>query len=151
MKKLIVALALASTAAATPALAADVGIAISIGEPGFYGQLVIGGVDRPRLLNSRPVEAVHRYHNLAPIYLRVPEAQRRNWKHYCDRYNACARPVYFVRDDWYRNDYAPRYRKEHGYDKHEDRGNGRASDHDKGRDNGKGHDNGKGRDRNDRK
>ena len=144
MKKLIVALALASAAGATPVLAADVGIAISIGEPGFYGQLVIGSVDRPRLLNSRPVEVVHRYRNLAPIYLRVPDAHRRNWNRYCERYNACARPVYFVRDDWYRDDYAPRYRKEHGYDKHEDRG--RNDDHDRGRDHGNGNHDDKGRD-----
>ncbi len=139
MKKLIAALALASAAGVTPALAADVGIAISIGEPGFYGQLVIGDVDRPRLINVRPVEVVHRYRNLAPIYLRVPEAHRRNWKHYCDRYNACARPVYFVRDDWYRNEYAPRYRKEHGHDRNGNNGRGHGNDHGKDKARGKGH------------
>jgi len=145
MNKLIVALALATAAGATPVLAGDVGISISIGEPGFFGQLVIGDADRPRVIDARPVEVVHRYRNLAPIYLRVPDEQRRNWRRFCDRYNACARPVLFVRDDWYRNEYAPRYRKEHGNDRHDDHGRGddnghgnshdRDHDHDHDRDN----------------
>lgn len=123
MKKLIIALALATAACATPALA-DVGISIRIGEPGFYGELDIGRDEHPRIINARPVLVVHRYRNLAPVYLRVPPGHQRNWSRYCDQYNACARPVYFVRDDWYRNEYAPRYRKAHGYDRddrHDDR------------------------------
>ena len=137
MKKLIAALALAA-AGATPVLAGDLGIAISIGEPGFYGQLVIGDVDRPRLVVATPVVVVETHSHLAPIYVRVPDVQRRNWARYCGRYSACGRPVYFVRDDWYRNEYAPRYRKEHGYDKNGNNGRGHGNGHGKGH--GKGHD-----------
>lgn len=119
MKKLIAAFALVSAAVAAPAFA-DVGISIRIGEPGFYGQLDIGGY-QPRVIYTRPVVVERRYRNAAPIYVRVPVGQERNWKRYCGRYNACSRPVYFVRDDWYRNDYAPRYRKAHWDDRRDDR------------------------------
>jgi hypothetical protein len=33
---------------------------------------------------------------------------------HCAQYNACGRPVYFVRDDWHYNEYVPRHR--HGGD-----------------------------------
>ncbi len=128
MKKLIVALAFASAAVAGPALA-DVGISIRIGEPGFYGQLDIGGY-QPRVIYSRPVIVEQRYRYSTPIYLRVPPGQERKWRRYCGRYSACNRPVYFVRDDWYRNDYAPRYRHQHEqrYDRRDDRRDDRRQD-----------------------
>ncbi len=34
----------------------------------------------------------------------------KHWRKHCAQYNACGRPVYFVRDDWYNNEYVPRYR-----------------------------------------
>jgi len=130
MKRLCIALALASAACAAPVLAAGIGVSISLGEPGFYGQLDVGNTDRPVLVNRAPVEVVHRYRGLAPIYLRVPPDQRAHWSKYCDRYNACARPVYFVRDDWYQKVYAPRYREmHHGNDRRDDR-NDDHHDHD---------------------
>ena len=69
----------------------------------------------------------------APIYLHVPPGHEKHWSKHCARYNACGRPVYFVRDDWYNNEYVPRYR--HGGDDH-------GADHGHGR----GHDNGHDRD-----
>lgn len=128
MKKVIVALALASAACAAPAFAGDVGLAISIGEPGFYGQLVLGDWDRPQLVNSRPVLEARGYGWASPVYLRVPDAQRRSWGRNCARYDACARPVYFVRDDWYRDVYAPRYGRDHDRDRYDNRGNDRRND-----------------------
>jgi hypothetical protein len=119
MKKLIAAFVLASVAVAGPALA-DVGISIRVGEPGFYGQLDIGGY-QPRVVYSRPVIVERRSRHESPIYVRVPPGQERNWRRYCGRYDACARPVYFVRDDWYRNDYSPRYRQQHSRDRHDGR------------------------------
>jgi hypothetical protein len=124
MKKLLAALALTSVACAAPALASDVGISISIGEPGFYGQLDIGNTYRPRVIYTQPVVIDRRYRNLTPIYVRVPVDHSRHWARYCGRYNACGRPVYFVRDDWYRNEYAPRYRQQHA-------GNWRGDRHDR--------------------
>jgi len=112
MKKLLAALVLTAAASAAPAFAGDVGVSISIGEPGFYGQLDIGGYS-PRVLYTQPVVIERRYRNLAPIYLRVPRDHYQHWSRYCGRYDACARPVYFVRDDWYRDVYSPRYRQQH--------------------------------------
>ena len=113
MKKFLAAIALTAAAGAVPAHAGDIGVSINLGEPGFYGQIDLGNVGRPGLINVQPVLIERRYGNLAPIYLRVPPEHQRNWRKYCDQYNACARPVYFVRDDWYRNVYAPQYRSQH--------------------------------------
>lgn len=115
MKKFIAALALVTAGVAGPALA-DVGVSIRIGEPNFYGALEIGGY-QPRLLHSRPVIIQRGYaYRAQPVYLRVPPGHSKDWRRYCGRYNACARPVYFVRDDWYRNEYAPRWRAQHAHD-----------------------------------
>jgi hypothetical protein len=129
MNKFIAAFALASAAVAGPALA-DVGISIRVGEPGFYGQLDIGGY-QPRVVYSRPVIVERRSRYESPIYVRVPPGHQRDWKRHCGRYNACARPVYFVRDDWYRNDYSPRYRNEHSRDRRDDRRDDRYDRHDR--------------------
>ena len=154
MKKLIPALALALAAVGTPAFAADIGLSITIGDPRFYGQLDVGEVGRPRIINSAPVLVERRYSNLAPVYLRVPPEHARNWRRYCDRYNACTRPVYFVRDDWYRNVYAPRYREMHhrGFERREERRDDRRDERrddrrDDDRDRDRGHDHGHDRDR----
>jgi hypothetical protein len=131
MKKLFAAAALISAIGALcalPAAATNVGVSVSIGEPGYYGQLDVGDA-RPRLIYSQPVLIQHRYHNLAPIYLRVPPGHAKNWKKYCDRYNACTRPVYFVQDDWYRNVYVPRYRDTHGHP-YDSRGNDHRDNND---------------------
>ncbi|MET0281147.1 MAG: hypothetical protein ABW278_08485 [Steroidobacteraceae bacterium] len=119
MKKLIAAFALAAAAVAGPALA-DVGVSIQVGEPGFYGRLDIGGY-QPRLVYSQPVLVDRRYRDYAPVYVRVPPGHQRDWNRYCGRYDACGRPVYFVRDEWYRDVYAPRYRQQHHHDRHDDR------------------------------
>jgi hypothetical protein len=124
MKKLLVTLALVTAASAAPAFAGDVGVSISIGQPGFYGQLDIGGYGQPQVMYRQPVLVEHRNWYPAPAYLRVPQYQYSNWRRYCGLYGACARPVYFVRDDWYRNVYAPRYYREHGH------GNAYGHDHD---------------------
>ena len=156
-KKSLAALALAAAGLASPAFSADVGVSISIGQPGFYGQIDIGNVGRPAVLYPQPVIVERRYRDLAPIYLRVPPGHAKNWRRYCDRYDACYRPVYFVRDDWYQNIYVPRYREAHGggYERREGRreeyreerrddrrdfrrDERRRGDHDNGR--GRGHD-----------
>ena len=58
-----------------------------------------------------------------PLYLRVPPGHSRDWKRYCGRYDACGRPVYFVRNDWYNNVYSPRYREDHREGRRDDRDN----------------------------
>ena len=130
MKKLFVALALTIAAATVAPASADVGISIRVGEPGFYGQLDIGDryYGRPPLIYSEPVVIERRYRQLTPIYLVVPPGHARHWHSYCGRYNACGRPVYFVRNDWYRDVYAPRYRERHVRDWRDDR---RGDQHDR--------------------
>ncbi len=145
MKRLFCAAILA--AAATPALAADVGVSVSIGQPGFYGRIDLGDYPRPQLMYADPVviQAVPVGVVRQPIYLRVPPGHAKNWGKHCREYGACGRPVYFVQDNWYNNVYAPRYRERHGGgDRHDDRGYG-YGDHDRGgRDHDDDHGHGKG-------
>jgi hypothetical protein len=99
----------------SPAGAADVGV--SIGLPGFYGHIDLGGAPPPQVIYNQPV-VIDRGPSYVqdPVYLRVPPGRERNWRRYCRIYDACNRPVYFVRDDWYRNVYAPHYRESHAHD-----------------------------------
>ena len=151
----------ALVAAAVPALA-QTNVSISIGQPGFYGRLDLGDFAQPPVVyTQRPVIVREvRHVSAEPVYLRVPSKHRQNWSRYCGRYDACGRPVMFVRDDWYTNTYAPRYReRRHGYrevrevhhvvryedrhdrhDKHDKR-----DKHDKHDKHGKGHGNGHGK------
>jgi hypothetical protein len=99
--------------AAPAVLAADVGFSLSIGQPGFYGQLDLGDAPPPRVLYRQPMMIGHGQAGQEPVYLRVPPGQARNWRRHCGKYKACNQPVMFVRDDWYRNEYSPRYREQH--------------------------------------
>ena len=122
-------------ACAAPTFAADVGVSISIGQPGFYGQIDIGNAPRPQLVYSEPVviQRAPEFVSAAPIYLHVPPGHEKHWSKHCAQYHACGRPVYFVRDDWYNNEYVPRY--QHGHDDH-----GGGHGHGRGHDKGHGHD-----------
>lgn len=167
-------IALAACAAAiftaSPAPAADVGVSVNIGQPGFYGRIDIGSFPPPPVLYPQPVviapapvAVVQR-----PIYLRVPPGHARDWSRHCARYNACSQRTYFVQEDWYRTVYAPArghrhephwhhgaprhgYREHRHHDRHDDRHQGRRHDrhhdrHDGGPGRGHGHGKHKGRD-----
>lgn len=138
MKIRIMTTLLALTLAA-PAIAADVGVSINIGEPGFYGRLDLGNAPQPQLIYAEPVIVQHVVVRPAPVYLRVPPGHEKHWDRYCSAYRACGRPVYFVQDNWYRNVYAPDYRQRHGHGNGHDNGRGHGDHHDKGH--GHGHDN----------
>ena len=75
---------------------------------------------------ERPVKVVY----VEPVYLRVPPGHEKHWSKHCAEYNACGRPVYFVRDDWYNNQYVPRYRNG-GDEQGDSRGHGHGRGHDK--------------------
>lgn len=139
MKRALFAAAIAAISA--PAFAADVGVSISVGQPGFYGQINLGSVPQPQLVYEQPViiQQAPEYRG-GPIYLHVPPGHEKHWEKHCAQYNACGRPVYFVRDDWYNNEYVPRYR-------HDDEGRGREDDEEHGH--GHGHGNGHGHDKGD--
>lgn len=145
MKRFFCAAILA--AAASPALAADVGVSVSIGQPGFYGRIDLGNYPQPQLVYAEPliVQAVPVGVVRQPIYLHVPPGHARNWRKHCRSYGACGRPVYFVQERWYNNVYVPQYRERHsdrggnehrGHD-HRDGGKHHGKDKDKGHGHGK--------------
>ncbi len=124
MKRFLIAAALAATTIATPVLAADVGVSVNVGQPGFYGRLDVGGYPPPQLIYRQPMVVQPAARHRQPIYMRVPPGHAKNWRRHCRQYNACGERVYFVRDNWYNYEYAPRYRKQH-----RDRRNERRNDH----------------------
>ena len=113
MKPFLVAAALASSLIGVPAFAADVGLSISIGQPGFYGRIELGDFPQPRVIYNQPVIIEQGRDNRSPIYLRVPLNHRKHWNRYCRQYNACGEQVYFVEDNWYNNEYVPQYQQQH--------------------------------------
>lgn len=134
------------TACAAPAFAGDVGVSINVGEPGYYGQIDIGNVPPPQLVYPQPVVIRQgpEFASAPPIYLHVRPGHEKHWREHCAEYNACGRPVYFVRDEWYQNEYVPRHRhgardhdEDHGHHSHDHD----SHDHDKsdGRDEEHGH------------
>lgn len=140
--------AVALIAFAAPIASADVGVAINVGQPGFFGQIDIGNVPGPNLIYARPMVIQQPPGPMyAPIYLHVPPYHARHWRRFCGRYHACDRPVYFVNDDWYNRVYVPRYREMHGDDHGYRRDDHDRRDHrDDHHDHGDWHDHGDGRD-----
>ena len=137
MKYLLFAAALA--AVATSAVAADVGVSLSIGQPSFYGRINIGDFPQPQVIYAQPRFIYRAAANRAPVYLPVPPAHAKNWRRHCREYNACHERVYFVQDNWYSQEYAPHYQERHG-NRHDDRRDQRRDDRrDDRRDNGRGH------------
>lgn len=135
MKRLLFAAALA--AATVPALSADVGVSISIGQPGFYGQIDIGGYPPPHVIYPQPRVMYQAAMNRPPIYLHVPPGHARNWRKHCRAYNACGERVYFVQNDWYSRVYVPRYEEQHR-DRRDDRRDDRHGEQNDRHDNGRG-------------
>lgn len=110
MNRWIATLLLASASWWTPAaFAGDVGVSVSIGQPGFYGRIDVGRMPAPDVIYAQPVLVERVYAPPPPIYLRVPTGHYRHWKRHCHAYGACGRPVYFVREDWYARHYPRHY------------------------------------------
>lgn len=125
------------------ASAQNVGVSVSINQPGFYGRVDIGDTrpvlvyPQPVVIHQGPVGMVQR-----PIYMRVPPGHSKNWARYCGQYNACGQPVYFVRDDGPKKGKGPRgHGHDHGHDDHWD---DHGHDHGHGGHPGKGHGKGRG-------
>lgn len=103
--------------------------------PGVYGQVRIGNEDPPPLVYAQPMIIERQAAPPPVIYLHVPPGHARNWRKYCHEYNACNRPVYFVRSE----EYEPGYeRRDRGNEHYEDRG--RDDDHGRDHDHGNHHD-----------
>ncbi len=95
MRRIIFAVGIA--ASAVPALAADVAVSITAGQPGYYGRIDIGSFPQPQLVYAQPIviERVPVGVVLQPTYLHVPPGHAKNWRKHCGKYNACGQPVYF--------------------------------------------------------
>jgi hypothetical protein len=93
--------------------AADVGVSISIGQPGLQGRIDIGRFYEPALIAPQPVivQPAPVWAPVQPVYLWAPPAHRAHWARYCGQYGACGAPVYFVRDDWYQAHVVPVVRR----------------------------------------
>ena len=126
MKYLLLTALLA--AAPTPLIAADVGVSISIGQPGFYGRIELGDYPRPQLIYAQPRYVYRAAAMREPIYLHVPPGHAKNWRKYCRHYNACGERVYFVQNTWYEREYVPRYQQQHRDNRDGPRGDNRGDD-----------------------
>ena len=117
MKKLL-AIVLTLGALAPAFAQTSVGVSIGINQPGVYGRIDIGNFPQPQLIYAQPVIITRpvQYVQQQPVYLYVPPGHQKNWKKHCGRYNACAQPVYFVKEDWVRERYEENHRgDDHGH------------------------------------
>src|SRR5438552_9675037 len=110
MKRFVYAIAALTISA--PALASDVGVSVSVGQPGFYGRVEIGSLPPPQLVYAQPIviQPGPAHVSSLPIYLHVPPGHAKNWSKHCARYSACGQPVYSVQESWYNNVYVAHHR-----------------------------------------
>ena len=128
-------LLIAGTALVGAAQAADVGVSVQVGQPGFYGRIDIGNAAPPPVVVAEPIWVQRAEVRPQPIYLRVPPGHQKHWDKHCREYRACGVPVYFVREDWYQDHY-----KHHDQDEAGDDGKGHGKGHGKDHDKKKVHD-----------
>jgi hypothetical protein len=111
---------------------AQTDVNISVGgviQPGVYGRVEIGTRPPPAVIYPQPiiitqppvVVAQPVVVSRAPVYLHVPPGHAKKWSKHCYKYNACAQPVYFVKNDY------SEYNKQHG----NGHGNGKGHGHGK--------------------
>jgi hypothetical protein len=68
--------------------------------PGVYGRIEVRNGPPPAVVHAAPVVAHGRAApGTQPVYLYVPPGQVRRWSRDCAKWQACDRPVYFVRVD----------------------------------------------------
>ena len=123
-----------SLAGANVGRAGDLGINVILSgqvAPGIYGQVQLGNASPPPVVYAQPMLIEAQAAPPPPVYLHVPPGHAKNWRKHCREYNACNRPVYFVRSEEYAPDYE---RRNHGH------GHDRDDDHDHGHGHGRGHD-----------
>jgi hypothetical protein len=97
----IAAFALAASTSVWSAV--DVGVGVTIRQPGVYGRIEIGtSAPPPPVIYRQPVVIVQPPVVVAqpPMYLYVPPGHAKKWRKHCHKYDACGRQVYFVREEW---------------------------------------------------
>ena len=123
--KFILSAAVIVAATFNTALAADAGVSVSVGQPGFFGRIDIGDFPHPPVIFPDPVAILSVPVGRPVIYLHVPLNHARHWKRYCHRYHACGERVMFVQSSWYDREYVPRYRERHDMRRGDRRDEGR--------------------------
>jgi len=137
IQRRLMAISLAA-AVAGPTFAADVGVSVSVNQPGFYGRIDINQPPPPpvALVYAQPVIIARPAVQVVqqPIYLRVPPGHEKKWSKHCAKYNACGQPVYFVRESYYQQHYVAVANEPHAHDDH---GHGHGNGNGKGKGHGK--------------
>jgi hypothetical protein len=88
-------------------LIGSIGAAIAA-DSGILGRIDTTRFPKPRVIWSKPVIIERRASSGSkPIYLHVPPGVESHWHANCHAYDACATPVYFVTEGWFRNVYLP--------------------------------------------
>jgi hypothetical protein len=78
MKRFLITAALVAVVSFnTSAFAADVGVSLNIGQPGFYGRLDMNNYPQPRVLYRQPMRVERGSRNRPPVYMRVPPGHAR--------------------------------------------------------------------------
>lgn len=134
MKTRTMILAASLALCAFAANATDVGVSVSVNQPGVYGRIDIGNAPPPMVIYPQPVVitqpavVVHQ----RPIYMRVPPGHEKNWGKHCHRYDACGVPVYFVKYDdshGHRDHHHRKHRHDHDDDRDHDHDHGHGHGH----------------------
>jgi hypothetical protein len=107
--------------------------------PGLYGQVNIGNERPPPVVYVQPMLIEPQQTPPPPIYLHVPPGHAKNWRKYCHEYNACNRPVYFVRSQEYDPEYQRHY-QDHERERELERQRWQERERDRDRVHGRGHD-----------
>ena len=121
MKKIFSGIALVSLALGISSAQAQYASVVISGEvqPGVYGHVQIGNAPPPPVVYAQPVVIVRDRRYVEPVYLHVPPGHSKKWGKHCHKYNACYRPVYFVKSV----EYDPGYRPGKGHGKGHGKGN----------------------------
>lgn len=119
-----------------PARAGTAIINLSVGgeiSPGVYGQVQFGNAPPPPVFYPQPMIIVRQPAMMAvePIYMHVPPGHAKNWARHCRAYNACNRPVYFIRSAEYEPGYQRHKYKNKGHRNEGGKGEGRKNKGDK--------------------
>ena len=134
----MVSMAAVTLAGANVGRAGDLGINVILSgqvAPGVYGQVQFGNAAPPPVVYAQPMLIVPQDAPPPPVYLHVPPGHAKNWRRYCREYNACNRPVYFVRSAEYEPDYERRrYDDEHRHERDDEHRHERDGEHDHGHD-----------------
>ena len=123
--------AISVMASASAWSAVDVGVGVTIRQPGVYGRIEIGtNAPSPPVIYRQPVVIAQPAVIVAepPMYLYVPPGHAKKWRKHCHRYDACGRQVYFVREEWVQARYNEAHSRKgppvYAQERDEDRGRG---------------------------